>query len=123
MKPEGDEGAASLARKLERLSHEWGVVPVFTMAGMKIRSREETGLSELQPWFLSINGCVQAYKKAAGIDPNDDDAGQDASLHMATLEELTEAMTRESPIDFRSIIFFPSESVRHLGCDEICVPV
>lgn len=33
----GGDGGLSLSKKLERLSHDWGVVPVFTMAGTKGR--------------------------------------------------------------------------------------
>lgn len=112
-----DTAEAKHAAKVKQLGEEWGVVPVFTMAGMKIRVKNGTSAEplELRPWFLSIAGCVESFKKAsAGATGGDDAAMQEAlegaSLHMATLDELVQSMMKESPVDFRSIIFMPSES-------------
>jgi len=91
------------------------------MAGMKIRVKNGTSDEpvELRPWFLSIAGCVESFKKAsAGATGGDDAAMKEAleaaSLHMATLDELVKNMLQESPVDFRNIIFMPSESVSAL---------
>jgi hypothetical protein len=128
---------ATFDRKLARLNRAWGVVPVFTMANMKIRTRRNTARNtdsksgdkddasdsagddsvELRPWFLSITDCVESWKKASGLDGDAADgesasdsaaakAGEQASsasLHMATLEELVDAMRSESPVDFRKV--------------------
>lgn len=115
---EGDEEfLAARASKVARLQQPWGVVPVFTMAGMKIRVKNSTDEGaepvELRPWFLSISSCVASYKKAMGLEGAEAEAAlrtDEAALHMATLEELTEAMLKPSPIDFRQIVFMPSES-------------
>ena len=101
------------------------MVPVFTMAGMKIRvpaqaagGKAEDGPVDMRPWFLSIDACVKSYQKASGADGAqgvDADAAaraaESASLHLATLDELAAAMMTESPVDFRKMIFMPSESV------------
>lgn len=111
---------ASLNRKLERLDRAWGVVPVFAMAGMKIRVKNSTDQSappvELRPWFLSVSSCLESYKKASGLAGDEAAlAAEQMSLHMSTLEELVEAMMTESPIDFRNTIFMPSESsIEHM---------
>jgi hypothetical protein len=104
--------------QVKQLGEEWGVVPVFTMAGMKIRVKNGTSGApvELRPWFLSIASCVESFKKASAAAAGGDaaaaqDALEGASLHMATLDELVKSMLAESPVDFRSIIFMPSESV------------
>lgn len=110
------------AAKVARLEQPWGVVPVFTMAGMKIRVKNSTDAGaepvELRPWFLSIASCVASYKKAMGLEGAEAEAAlrsDEAALHMATLEELTEAMMKPSPIDFRQIVFMPSESsIEHM---------
>lgn len=77
------DATTALTGKKERLSHDWGVIPVFTMAGMKIRTRKDDSAIELQPWFLSISSCVQSYKKASGMTGEED--ASNASLHMVGL--------------------------------------
>jgi hypothetical protein len=64
LQAEGSEGEEAAKKKMERLSQDWGSVPVFTMAGIKIRAPGEDGVPvELQPWFLSISACISSYKK------------------------------------------------------------
>ena len=62
---------------------------------------------------MNQSNCVDSWKKAAGLDPDSTEgmsqedimakAAENAALHMATLEELVEAMQTESPVDFRKV--------------------
>lgn len=125
----GDEGGTeameevekAMASKVAKLQQDWGVVPVFTMYGMKIRVREsaepDAKVKELLPWFLSIEECVKSSKKAAGVEEGKEETEEELkklagmSINMSTLSELAAAMAKESAVDFRSVIFMPSASV------------
>ena len=62
--------------KLGMLNREWGTVPVFTMANMKIRTPKKIAdavagknlgddeFVEYRPWFLSVKDCIKSWKKA-----------------------------------------------------------
>jgi len=96
--------------KAKILNSSWGVVPVFTMAQMKMRVNNGTQGIELHPWFLSVASCIESFKNAMERSGGDASSIDDASLHVSTLHELMEAMQSESIFDFRNIIFMPSKS-------------
>lgn len=138
----GPEEAARHSSKAAAFARPWGVVPAFTMAGMKIRvpraaaeAAGVTGLSgspmdaadaadaaggasgaemvDLRPWFLSIDACLSSFQRASASAAGAAGVGEAkprADVHLATLEELASAMMAESPVDFRRVIFMPSQS-------------
>ena len=108
--------------KLEMLNREWGTVPVFTMANMKIRTPKKIAdavagknlgddeFVEYRPWFLSVKDCIKSWKKASESSGLTEEENAVFPIQMATLEELVNAMRAESPADFRKMLFVPSES-------------
>ena len=94
----------STAVNTHRFEEPYNAIPVYTCRQMAVQIDGEP----VRPWFFSLDHMMKTWKTVQNKEGEEKAAEMDGDVHMASLEELIEAMQKPSEVNFRKIMFMPS---------------